>query len=250
MVLKQLKLSSLISWSWHSRPDVSLAAGDAVPHRERRSQVDSATDLLAIAQELRGRAHSVINPQLHPSATASPETRYDIEAETMTPPNLKPPALNQQRGFSCRGNLLLCCLMLAGHSVWAADPLPVPPTGVYLGIRANPALGATQESAIEIREGAPPLGINRRFSLHLLYYGWPVIAQMQNGNGVFAPDTDLLGDIAHQRVPVIAWNCDDGFMNSDRLIAGGNAPEDAVITATAKVLKVCEAFGVLVKLPK
>jgi hypothetical protein len=105
-----------------------------------------------------------------------------------------------------------------------------------LGIWANPALGSNSEAAIEIREGPAPSGINRPSALHLHYYAWKDLSQELDSGGGFQPDRGLLGDIGHGRVPVISWVCDGNVANSDRAIAGGNASEDAVITATAKVL--------------
>ena len=149
--------------------------------------------------------------------------------------------LNQLRmagvSHSSRLWLLAGMLSLCPSNLAAVAPaLQIPATGVYLGIRANSALGASQEAAIEVVESPAPVGINRRFSLHLLYYGWKNISQMLDVNGVFSPDVDLAGDIVHRRVPVIAWNCDDSIANSDHAVAGGDAAEDAVIAATAKAL--------------
>ncbi len=118
----------------------------------------------------------------------------------------------------------------------AGGPLQIPANGVYLGIRANPTLGANQEAAIEVNEGNGPAGIGRRFSLHLLYYGWQAIASELDGNGVLQPDVELGGDIAKGRVPVIAWGCDMKINNSNSLVSNGDANEDAVITDAAKAL--------------
>jgi hypothetical protein len=48
---------------------------------------------------------------------------------------------------------------------------------------------------------------------------------------------DLAGDISHGRVPVISWERDASSFNTDSLIAGGNAGEDATITQTVNALK-------------
>jgi len=125
---------------------------------------------------------------------------------------------------------------LAGQAMGAEGALSVPATGVLLGIWANPALAPNQEKAIEVREGPAPDGINRPFALHLHYYGWSDLSQELSSGGVFQPDAQLAGDISHGRVPVISWTCDGSVANSDHVIAGGNANEDAVITATAKAL--------------
>lgn len=120
---------------------------------------------------------------------------------------------------------------------YAANSLPVPANGVYLGIQAHPNLAPNQEQAIEILEGPAPNGINHTFALHLAYYGWANIAAMLDSNGIFRPDSNLAGDIGHGRVPVISWACDASVASSDNVIAGGNASQDAVITATANALK-------------
>jgi hypothetical protein len=117
-----------------------------------------------------------------------------------------------------------------------SSALAVPASGAYLGIRANPPLGSSQEAAIEVREGPAPNGIGRTFAQHLLYYGWKSLAQLLNAKGVFQPDTELQGDINHGRVPIIAWNCDSSISNSDSDIANGDPNEDANITASAQAL--------------
>ena len=112
-----------------------------------------------------------------------------------------------------------------------------PANGVYLGIWADPDLGNNQEQSIEIREGPPPNGINHPFRLHLVYYQWTDIEGMLNKKGILQPDGVLSGDIAHGRVPVITWGCDNSVAGSDHVVAGGDPTEDAVITATANALK-------------
>ncbi len=132
---------------------------------------------------------------------------------------------------------LALAAMLAAQTGHAANSLPVPASGVYLGFWANPNLAPTQEQAIEILEGPAPGGIGHTFALHLVYYKWGDIAALLDSNGIFQPDSDLAGDISHGRVPVISWKCDQDVANSDSVIAGGNAAEDAIITATANALK-------------
>ncbi len=136
--------------------------------------------------------------------------------------------------------------LLAGPAVCGAQSgkLPVPTTGVYLGIWADPDLPMmvqppvtkNQESAVEIREGPAPWGINHPFALHLVYYNWTDI-QTEVVNGTF-PDSSLQGDIEHGRIPVISWHCDQSTTsgNTDALIASGDATETATITATAQAL--------------
>lgn len=119
-------------------------------------------------------------------------------------------------------------------TVLHASTLPIPSSGVYLGVWANPNSAGSQEAAIELLEG--PSGINRPFALHLGYYGWSALSQLLNSSGVFQPDSNLQGDIDHGRVPVISWTCDRQTANSDHIIASGDPTEDAVITATAKAL--------------
>ena len=122
-------------------------------------------------------------------------------------------------------------------AVPAIAQLNAPPPGqVYLGIWADPTLGANPEQAIEKREGGAPNGVGRTFALHLHYYGWKDLTQQLDSTGVFHPDSSLLGDIDHRRVPVLSWKCDQEIANSDAVISGGNAQEDAVILATAKAL--------------
>jgi len=117
----------------------------------------------------------------------------------------------------------------------SARSLPIPTAGTYLGTWAGPELSASVETAIEIREGPSPNGINHRFALHLHYYAWKDLAAMMN-NGVFQPDSALQGDISHGRVPVISWQCNDAVQNSNHVIATGDTNEDAVITGTARAL--------------
>ncbi len=140
------------------------------------------------------------------------------------------------RGLGGRG-LLAALAMLAGHTAWAATALPVPNSGVYLGIWANPNLGNSQEKAVEVREGPAPGGVNHPFRLHLIYQAWTEIAQQVDKNGVFQPNVALAGDISHGRVPVISWGCDQTVADSNHIIASGDAAEDAIITATATALK-------------
>ncbi|HYL78622.1 MAG TPA: glycosyl hydrolase [Bryobacteraceae bacterium] len=126
-------------------------------------------------------------------------------------------------------------LVFFSTALWVSgSSLPVPASGAYLGIWADPAHG-NPEAAIEVREGPAPNGINHRFALHLHYYAWKNIAAMLN-NGVLQPDVALQGDISHGRVPVISWVCDGSVPNSDHVIASGDANEDAIITATARAL--------------
>ena len=125
--------------------------------------------------------------------------------------------------------------LFAFSAFGAAPPLPIPATGAYLGIWANPAFGGV-EAAIQMREGPAPYGINRTFALHLHYYPWDGLAKLLNAQGVLEPDTALAGDIARGRVPVISWSCDQLVFDSDRAIASGDSAEDVVITATARAL--------------
>ena len=104
------------------------------------------------------------------------------------------------RHWLLAGTLSLC----PSHLAAVAPALQISASGIYLGIRANPSLGASQEAAIKVLESLAPVGINRRFSLHLPYYGWKNIRQMLDANGAFTPAVDLAGDIAHRRVPVSA----------------------------------------------
>ena len=128
-------------------------------------------------------------------------------------------------------------LLTAAQGVLAASALPVPTTGLYLGVWSNPNVGSNQEQSIEILEGPAPNGINHRFALHLVYYKWTDIAARLDSSGSFHPDSTLQGDIAYGRVPVISWGCDQDAANSDSVIAGGDAGEDATINATAQALK-------------
>ncbi len=118
----------------------------------------------------------------------------------------------------------------------AGGKLAIPSAGAYLGLWANPALSTSPEKTIEIREGTTAQGVGRTFALHLVYYQWTDISAQLSGSGVFQPDFTLAGDISHGRVPVISWKCDAAVANSNHVIAGGNAAEDAVITASAKAL--------------
>jgi hypothetical protein len=129
--------------------------------------------------------------------------------------------------------LLLATILVVSTPLLLAQ---TPDRGIYLGIWANPQLGSGQEAAIEVREGPAPNGINRTFALHLHYYSWTKLAGELDSAGVFHPDDDLLGDIAHGRIPVISWVCDGTVFNSDGLIAAGDPNEDANIMATASAL--------------
>lgn len=131
--------------------------------------------------------------------------------------------------------MLVAALSLL-QPAWAHSALPVPATGVYLGVWVDPNLASGEESATENLEAPAPKGIGHRFSLHLIYLQWSDIAAMLH-EGVFQPNGALQGDINHGRVPVISWSCDQTGANSNHLIAGGDPGEDAVITATAQALK-------------
>ena len=131
--------------------------------------------------------------------------------------------------------MLVAALSLL-QPTWAASALPVPATGVYLGVWVDPNLASGEESATENLEAPAPKGIGRPFPLHLIYLQWGDIAAMLHG-GVFQPNGALQGDIAHGRVPVISWSCDQTGTNSNHLIAGGDPGEDAIITGTAQALK-------------
>jgi hypothetical protein len=137
--------------------------------------------------------------------------------------------------------VLMCLLVVPVGSVRAQeDREPNSRSAIYLGIWADPELDpqghSSQERAIEARESAAPLGINRTFALHLHYYDWSELQGALEVGGVFHPDNDLLGDINHGRVPVISWKCDDTFFGSDGAIASGDASEDTVILQTARAL--------------
>ena len=130
---------------------------------------------------------------------------------------------------------LIAALSLIPAS-WAANVLAVPASGIYLGIWVDPNQANGEESATENLEAAAPKGIGRSFPLHLIYLQWADIGAMLH-NGVFQPNGALQGDIAHGRVPVISWGCDQNGSNSNHLIASGDPGEDAIITATAQALK-------------
>jgi len=127
--------------------------------------------------------------------------------------------------------------VIAAPAACAAEALPVPTKGVYLGIWANPNSAPNQEKALELLEGPPPGGIGHPFNLHLVYYQWGAIAAQLNGSGVLQPDTALAGDIGLGRVPVISWTCDPNVANSDHVVAGGDPGEDAIVMAPAQALK-------------
>ena len=120
--------------------------------------------------------------------------------------------------------------------MWAVTVLPVPATGIYLGVWVDPNQASGEESATQNLEGPAPKGIGRPFPLHLTYLQWGEVAAMLNG-GVFQPNGALQGDITHGHVPVISWGCDQTGVNSDHLIASGDPGEDAIIAATAQALK-------------
>ena len=134
-----------------------------------------------------------------------------------------------------RSRLIVATLSLL-QSTWATSALPVPATGVYLGVWVDPNLASGEESATQNLEAAAPKGIGRTFPLHLIYLQWSDIAAMLHG-GVFQPNGALQGDIAHGRVPVISWSCDQAGTNSNHLIAGKDPGEDTIITASAQALK-------------
>jgi len=102
----------------------------------------------------------------------------------------------------------------------ATGPL-VPPAGtMYLGAYVNPSgLGATpaQTAAFETQ-------IGRTLAFNMHFYGW---------KNVF-PGANEADDVAHGRIPVIAWNCGD----TDVRVAAGD--DDATIIARANAVK---AFG-------
>ncbi len=102
----------------------------------------------------------------------------------------------------------------------ATGPL-VPPAGtMYLGEFVNPSgrgPTAAQTAAFEKR-------IGRTLAYNLHFHGW---------KDAF-PGTAEADDVAHGRIPIIAWNCGD----TDARIAAGD--DDAVIVARANAVK---AFG-------
>ena len=127
---------------------------------------------------------------------------------------------------------------MAGSGTWGAPALPIPSSGIYLGIwSADSAIVAGTQQSIDVREGPPPNGVSRVFNLHLIYIDWGAIPQQLISNGAFQPAGAFAGDISHGRVPVISWKCDKTVANSDHVIAGGDAGEDAVITAAAQALR-------------
>ena len=130
----------------------------------------------------------------------------------------------------------LAAIVILIHTSWAASGLSVPVSGVYLGAWVDPNLASGAESAMELLEGSTANGINRPFALHLIYLHWDEIGAMLS-SGVFQPNGDLTGDIAHGRVPVISWGCDQNGPDSNHLIASGDPGEDAIITAAAQALK-------------
>lgn len=132
--------------------------------------------------------------------------------------------------------LLLVASLSLIQPMWGASALPVPATGIYLGVWVDPNQASGEESATQNLESAAPKGIGRPFPLHLIYLQWGEIAAMLH-SGVFQPNGALQGDIAHGRVPVISWSCDQTGTNSNHLIAGGDPGEDAILTATAQALK-------------
>ena len=146
-------------------------------------------------------------------------------------------AANLTRKYIRHKTRLLALTLMSAATGRAANSLPVPTNGVYLGVQANPSLAPNQELAIEALEGPAPNGINHTFALHLAYYKWGELAALLDSNGIFQPDSNLAGNISHGRVPVISWACDQNVANSDGVIAAGSASEDAIITATANVLK-------------
>jgi len=102
----------------------------------------------------------------------------------------------------------------------ATGRLVPPPGSTYLGGYVNPAGGGStpeQTAALEAQIGRP-LAYNMHF------YGWT-----NPFPGV--PEAD---DVAHGRIPLIAWNCGD----SDARVAAGD--DDAKIIRRAKAIK---AFG-------
>lgn len=126
-------------------------------------------------------------------------------------------------------------LALLTHPILcASSTLPIPSTGVYLGVWADPNSASNQEAAIELLEGLS--GVNRPFALHLGSYGWKDLSQLLNFAGVFRPDSELQGDISHGRVPVISWTCDRSTPTSD-IASGGpdGGPATAAVEAWANI---------------
>jgi hypothetical protein len=103
----------------------------------------------------------------------------------------------------------------------AAGPL-VPPTGtMYLGAYVDPA-GPPGPTPAQTAAFETQIGRTLAFNLH--FYGWPAKF----------PGPNEADDVAHGRIPVIAWNCGD----TDARVAAGD--DDAIIIARANAVK---AFG-------
>ena len=78
----------------------------------------------------------------------------------------------------------------------AASPLPIPATGAYLGVWANPTSAHNQENAIELLEG--PSGINRpspQLLTSAITTGPISLNFLQLRQASFNPDNNLQGDI-------------------------------------------------------
>jgi len=94
--------------------------------------------------------------------------------------------------------------------------LALPTAGVYMGIQAYPYITdsenqicADQECSIQVREGPSPFGIDRKFALHLHYYGWDTLAsELALDPTCTGAGSELCDDYQNGRVPVISWECD------------------------------------------
>ncbi len=117
--------------------------------------------------------------------------------------------------------------------------LILPSTGVYMGIRPYPDITdskghlctGNEKCAIEVRERRAPFGIDRKFALHLHYYGWTALeSELARDPTCSRGGSDLCDDFQNGRVPVISWECDDSvppkpYRSTDQVIAEGNQRE-------------------------
>lgn len=87
----------------------------------------------------------------------------------------------------------------------AQSQVLAPISGAYLGAWANPAGGGppTPSPTELIQETATLEGnMVRPLALHMHYFDWRRMTTLST-------DSEILDDVAHNRVPVVSWHCAD-----------------------------------------
>ena len=100
--------------------------------------------------------------------------------------------------------------MTAHHRNFVIGP---PSSGVYLGAYVNPsAIPSPSPSVLEYHteQLESSLEMNRNLAMHVEYRNWKKLAALSTS------DPQIVGDIAHHRVPIISWTCTDDIVPSPK----------------------------------